>query len=545
MAVNYINAINDTSSTPVPYYLNESVDTRLFRATCSTAAATADKVATLDDDTNYSLATGVRVAVTFTYGNSATTPTLQVTHGSDAKKTIATATAVATLTTGNGTTYNTWGPYETVIFTYNGTYWVKSGTGYATYNAYNVANSYKGTVTQVTAGTGLSIGSTAGGNFTTSGTINHTNSVTAATTQKIYPIAIDAQGHVSGYTDSPITLSSDGVQITNKDLILSQDYQIVWRDGSDTYGYITDDEGALVIGNGSDSLYIHNLGTPTEGTDAATKAYVDSVAGGGGRSSFYGTCSTSASTAAKVVTATGFTFDAGNILCVNFTTANTAATPTLNVNSAGAKTIYIGSTTALSSTANVLKWSANTLVYFMYDGTYFRYITSVSAGSVAPSRGAGTWYGTSSTAAGTTAKTSSIDNYVLTKGAVATITFSTANTVATPTLNINSTGAKTIYNANGSTSATNPFYWGANTTITFVYSGSYYYVLSYHTKVNHVDDVEYLDLARALAEDYSAANTYFVGEFCIYDSNVYECNTAITTAESWTSGHWTLLGTVS
>ena len=57
----------------------------------------------------------------------------------------------------------------------------------------------EGTVTKVIAGTGLSIGSTSGGNFTTSGTINHTNSVTAQTTQAVYPIKIDAQGHISAY----------------------------------------------------------------------------------------------------------------------------------------------------------------------------------------------------------------------------------------------------------------------------------------------------------------------------------------------------------
>lgn len=75
---------------------------------------------------------------------------------------------------------------------------------------WNSKTSNTGTVTQVTAGTGLSIGSTAGGNFTTSGTINHTNSVTAQNTQAIYPIKIDAQGHISAYGDAvtPLTASS-------------------------------------------------------------------------------------------------------------------------------------------------------------------------------------------------------------------------------------------------------------------------------------------------------------------------------------------------
>ena len=75
---------------------------------------------------------------------------------------------------------------------------------------WNSKTSNTGTVTKVTAGTGLSIGSTAGGNFTTSGTINHTNSVTAQNTQAIYPIKIDAQGHISAYGSAvtPLTASS-------------------------------------------------------------------------------------------------------------------------------------------------------------------------------------------------------------------------------------------------------------------------------------------------------------------------------------------------
>ena len=129
MSTNYIDRIKDTGSTT--HYIQEGVDTRIFRATCSTAADTAAKVATLDDTTNFSLTTGVRVAVTFQYGNSAATPTLNI--SSTGAKTIATPTAVATVTSGNGTTYNTWGPYETITFTYNGTYWIKGASSLGAY----------------------------------------------------------------------------------------------------------------------------------------------------------------------------------------------------------------------------------------------------------------------------------------------------------------------------------------------------------------------------------------------------------------------------
>ena len=219
------------------------------------------------------------------------------------------------------------------------------------------------------------------------------------------------------------------------------------------------------------------------------KAYVDAHSGGGSKSTFYGTCSTTASTTAKVVTCSGFTLTAGNIIGIYFSTANTAATPTLNVNSTGAKSIRIGNT-APSSTTNVLKWSAAAMVYFMYDGTYYRYLGMQQVASNV--QGGNTWYGTCSTAAGTTAKTSAITNYKLTAGAIVVLNCSTANTVAAPTLNVNSTGAKTIngyYNEDLDDSDYQPAYWNANDVLTLVYTGSAYLIVSKQSNSTAADFV--------------------------------------------------------
>ena len=54
----------------------------------------------------------------------------------------------------------------------------------------------------------------------------------------------------------------------------------------------------------------------------------------------YGTCSTAAATAAKVVSCSNFALIVGAEITVKFTTTNTATNPTLNVNSTGAKAIY-------------------------------------------------------------------------------------------------------------------------------------------------------------------------------------------------------------
>lgn len=40
------------------------------------------------------------------------------------------------------------------------------------------------------------------------------------------------------------------------------------------------------------------------------------------------------------------------------------------------------------------------------------------------------------------------------------------------------------------------------------------------------------------ADTYSK-KTYAVGDYCIYGNALYKCNTAISSAEEWTAGHWT------
>ena len=85
---------------------------------------------------------------------------------------------------------------------------VTTALGFTPYNSTN-PNGYTsniGTITGVTAGTGLSGGGTSG-----AVTLNHSNSVTAQTTQGIYPIKIDAQGHISAYGSAPTTLSGYGI----------------------------------------------------------------------------------------------------------------------------------------------------------------------------------------------------------------------------------------------------------------------------------------------------------------------------------------------
>lgn len=192
---------------------------------------------------------------------------------------------------------------------------------------------------------------------------------------------------------------------------------------------------------------------------------------------WYGTCNSATASTTKYVTCADYTHVEGAILCVRFTTASTASVLSLDVNNTGELPVSVGGVQT-NSTTNVLKWSQDTYVYFQYVNGTFHYITSVSAGTRAPSRGAATWYGTCGTGSGTTAKTATIDNYVLTKGSLVTLVCQTGNTVAAPTLNINSTGAKSVYKGDAITSSSNPLYWSAGDTLTFMYDGTYYRFLS-------------------------------------------------------------------
>lgn len=101
-----------------------------------------------------------------------------------------------------------------------------------------------------------------------------------------------------------------------------------------------------------------------------------------GRATYqYGTCSTAAATASKVVTLSGFTLFTGARISVKFTYANTVASPTLNVNSTGAKTIYAyGAAIAVNSPYS---WNAGATVDFIYNGTQWEIAANSANGLIA------------------------------------------------------------------------------------------------------------------------------------------------------------------
>ena len=166
----------------------------------------------------------------------------------------------------------------------------------------------------------------------------------------------------------------------------------------------------------SRSDHVHPAQTTVSGnagsaTKLATARTIDGVSfNGTANITHYGTCSTAASTAAKVVSCTGFALATGAKITVKFTVTNTASNPTLNVNNTGAKAIqYRGS--AISSGY----LAANRVYTFIYDGTNYQLIGDINTDT-------NTTYGTgTATTAGLTrlyTSTGSATNGTMTQKAI-------------------------------------------------------------------------------------------------------------------------------
>lgn len=112
--------------------------------------------------------------------------------------------------------------------------------------------------------------------------------------------------------------------------------------------------GQVLVSNGSGAPKWESLDISSSGSTSCNQ--------------YYGTCSTGSSTTAKVVVCTGFTLTTGARISVKFTNYNTATSPTLNVNSTGAKAIKEYGTTASYMT---YRWASGGVVGFVYDGTYW------------------------------------------------------------------------------------------------------------------------------------------------------------------------------
>lgn len=139
--------------------------------------------------------------------------------------------------------------------------------------------------------------------------------------------------------------------------------------GSGTSGYLTKWDGSGTVTNGP------QLGSDTSKYLRNDGSFVVPPFVNGNARVFYGTSNTGADYDNKAVTcATYDAYTAGDIIIVNFSTANNSPSPALNVNSKGNKTIKQISDGSVSNLSN--KASVRGTCVFVYDGTYMILISS-------------------------------------------------------------------------------------------------------------------------------------------------------------------------
>lgn len=173
------------------------------------------------------------------------------------------------------------------------------------------------------------------------------------------------------------------------------------------------------------------------------------------------------------------------------------------------------------------------------------------------------WYGTSTTAKGTQTKvvTTTTGNFTLTAGNMLRVKFSTDQTYnGQAKLQVDGTTATGVTRVG--TTAAQRYIWLAGEVLDFVYDGTnfvavnegiatttYYGTTKLSSSLTSTSEAtaltpkalnQYAQNTATNLAVYSSSSTYAVGDRVRYDSHMYKCKTAITTAEAWTAAHWTV-----
>lgn len=173
-----------------------------FYGTCATAAATTAKVVTC---AGFKLKAGRRIAVKFTYANTASAPTLNV-NGTG-------AIAIKSYGTTAGTLAYRWNPLAIAEFVYDGTYWIMQEPSVATSAYFGVvkATTLNGTVNTAPSFYAPTAVGAAGQVLTSNGSgAPSWKKLKMVGTLSVSRLSVDLKGVVGATTTVTVTRSGDG-----------------------------------------------------------------------------------------------------------------------------------------------------------------------------------------------------------------------------------------------------------------------------------------------------------------------------------------------
>lgn len=241
-----------------------------------------------------------------------------------------------------------------------------------------------GTVTKVTAGDGLN-----GGDITSKGTISlkKASATTLGGVKIGSNLAVDNNGVLSGNYPNA-SESADGLMSKEVVANMGTTALIGVEDATGTVTQATDkvsvsiettiQDKNYITGATDEDTFTTTFAIPQASTDkagvmsSADKAKLDNLKpatlGQG-----YGTCTTGATTAAKVVTLSSYELVAGGIVSVKFDNA-VGASATMNINGKGAKPIFYRGAKIVAGVIN-----AGDVVTFIYDGSKYIYLGTDNA----------------------------------------------------------------------------------------------------------------------------------------------------------------------
>lgn len=188
-------------------------------------------------------------------------------------------------------------------------------------------------------------------------------------------------------------------------------------------------------------------------------------------------CDSSSTSTAKTVTVLGVTslYDGLAIYVKNNSVASASGVK-LNVNSLGAKPIYISNASATAITTHMAASGTYLLIYnsSRVSGGCWDLFVGYDANTTYANYSLGQGYGTCATAEATTAKVVTLSSYSLSTGGIVAVKFSN-DVPASSTMNINSKGAKPIFYRGSAITAK---IIKAGDVATFIYNGTNYILLA-------------------------------------------------------------------